>query len=75
MILMISKLSSVVSSSSASLFEDVEVEVGYLSDNDGRLLEAPAIDKGLERVEVVSQPMKASRGSSSSSSSSVKRCN
>ena len=75
MILMISRLSSVLSSSSASDLasedEEVEVEVGYLSDNEGLLLEvAPPNESGLERVEVVSQPMKASLGSSSKSAAS-----
>lgn len=64
MILMMSRLSSVDSSLSVASIEeaDFEDEVGgYRSDNEGRL--AAPIEMGLDKVEVVSQPMKANRGS------------
>lgn len=69
MILMMSKLSSVLSSSS-SMAEDEDV-VGYLSDNEGLLATASLpldrgrlTEPGLDWFEVVSQPMKANRGGS-----------
>ena len=72
MILIISKLSSIKFKSCSEDWSDFdpseepEGEVGYLSAREGRLFFWGPSDKdnGLDKVEVVSQPMKANRGSS-----------